>query len=60
MTDEVITLDVTWKNILWKCHLVVICQSSTYKIVQVIKLFKKMPQGILIDFFVIIIIYFYN
>ena len=43
MTGDVITLDVTWEDILWQmlscCGL--ICQSSTYKIVKVIKLFKK-------------------
>ena len=31
-----------------------------YKIVKVIKLFKKLPQRILGDFFMTIIIYFYN
>ena len=42
-----------------KCYLVVVWQSSTYKIVKVIKLFKILAQRILGDF-AIIIIYFYN
>ena len=36
MTDEVITLDVTWKIFYDKCYPVVVWQSSTYKIVKVI------------------------
>ena len=43
-----------------KCYLVVVWQSSTYKIVKVIKPLKKLPLRILGDFFMIIIIYFYN
>ena len=35
-----------------------VLQSSTYKIVKVIKLLKKLPQRILGDFFMIIIITF--
>ena len=34
--------------------------SSTYKIVKVIKLFKKLPREILGDCFIVIIFYFYN
>ena len=37
MTDDVITLDVTWENKVM----------ATYTIVKVIKLFKKLPQRIL-------------
>ena len=48
VTDEVITLDVTWEDILWQmlscCGLTVFW---TYKIVKVIKLSKKLPQRIL-------------
>ena len=43
-----------------KCYLAVVWQSSTYKIVRVIKLFIKLPQRILGDFLMKIIIYFYN
>ena len=39
-----------------KYYLVVVCQSSTYKIVKVMKLFKKWRQRILGDFFR----FFYN
>ena len=34
--------------------------SSKYKIAKVIKLFKKLPQRILGELFMIIMIYFYN
>ena len=57
MTDDVIILDVTWEDIYGKCYLVVVWQSYMYKIVKVIKLFKKLPQRILGDFFMKIIIY---
>ena len=40
-----------------KYYLVMVCQSSTYNIVKVIKLFKKVPQRILGDFYDN---YFYN
>ena len=59
MTDDVITLDVLWEDIYGKCYLVV-WQSSTYKIVKVLKLFKRLPQMILGDFLMTIIIYFSN
>ena len=50
VSDDGITLDVTWEYILWQCYLIVVLQSSTYKIVKVLKLFKKLPQRILGDF----------
>ena len=50
VSDDGITLDVTWEDILWQCYLIVVLQSSTYKIVKVLKLFKKLPQRILGDF----------
>ena len=51
VSDDGITLDVTWEDILWKFYLIVVLQSSTYKIVKVIKkLFKNLPQRILEDF----------
>ena len=43
-----------------KCYLVVVCSSSKYKIVKVIKLFKKLPQRFWEMFLIIMIIYFYN
>ena len=43
-----------------KCYLVVVCQSSTYKIVIVIKLLKKIASKDSGIIFKIIIIYFYN
>ena len=43
-----------------KCYLVVVSRSSTYKSAKVIKLFKKLPQRGLGDFFMMIINYFYN
>ena len=60
MTDDVVTLDVHGKIFHGKWYLVVVCQSSTCKIVKVIKLFKEMFQGILGDFSMIIITSFYN
>ena len=62
MTDDVITLDVTWEDILWQkrscCGLTVFYVKKNYKIVKVIKikLFKKLPQRIQGDSFMIIII----
>ena len=63
MTDDVITLDVTWEDILWQkrscCGLTVFLRKKkNYKIVKVIKikLFKKLPQRIQGDSFMIIII----
>ena len=50
VSDDGITLDVTWEDILWQCYLIVVLQSSSYKIVKVLKLFKKLPQRILGDF----------
>ena len=50
VSDDGIILDVTWEDILWQCYLIVVLQSSTYKIVKVLKLFKKLPQRILGDF----------
>ena len=44
MTDDVITLDVTWKMFYGNCYLVVVRQSSTHKIVKVIRLFEKLRQ----------------
>ena len=49
VSDDGITLDVTWEDILWQFYLIVL-QSSTSKIVKVIKLFKNLPQRILGDF----------
>ena len=50
MTDDIITLDVTWEDILWQmlscCGLTVFSNN----IVKVINLFKKLPQKILGDF----------
>ena len=60
VSDDVITLDVTWEDILWQCYLVVVGQSSTCKLVKVIKLFKKIASKDSGRFFSIIIIYFYN
>ena len=58
MTDDGITLDVGHEKIFCgKCYLVVVRQSSSYTMVNVIKLFKKLPQKILGDFFMIMIIY---
>ena len=59
MTDDVITLDVTSKNILWQmlsCGLTF----STYKIVKVIKLLKKVASNDSGIIFMMIVIYFYN
>ena len=42
MTDDVITLDVTWEGIFWQ---------QVPKIVKVIKLFENLPQRIMGDFF---------
>ena len=50
VSDDGITLDVTWEDILWQCYLIVVLESSPYKIVRVIKLFKTLPQRILGDF----------
>ena len=50
VSDDGITLDVTWEDILWQFYLIVVLQSSAYKIVKVIKLFKNLPQRILGDF----------
>ena len=43
-----------------KCYLAVVCHSSTYKIVKVIKLFRKIASKDSRILFMIIIIYFYN
>ena len=40
MTDDVITLNATWEDMMGRCYLVV-CHSSTYEIVKFIKLFLK-------------------
>ena len=60
MTDDVITLNVTCEDILWQmlpcCGLL----SSTYKIVKVIKPFRKLASKDSGIIFMIIIIYFYN
>ena len=51
MTDDVITLDVTWEDILW---LILSCCGLTVfyvkKIAKFKKLFKKLRQRILGDF----------
>lgn len=39
---------------------VILLWSSTYEIVKIIKLFKKLPRKILGDCFIVIIFYFYN
>ena len=62
MTDDVITLDVTWKMFYGNCYLVVVRQSSTHKIVKVIRLFEKLPQtgcyyGLLLLLFYLLFIY---
>ena len=43
-----------------KCYLVVVCQSSTYKIVKVIKLLKKIASKDSVIIFKINIIHFYH
>ena len=43
-----------------RCYLVVVCHSSTYKIVKVIKPFRKLASKDSGIIFMIIIIYFYN
>ena len=60
MTEDVITLHVTWEDILWQ--MLSCCGLTVFyvKIVKVIKLFKNFPQRTLGDFLMIIIIYFYN
>ena len=60
MTDDVITLSVTWEDIYGSCYLDVVCHSSTYKIVKVIKPFRKLASKDSGIIFMIIIIYFYN
>ena len=59
VADAFITLNVTWKDILWQGYLVVVRQFSAYNIVKVIRLLK-IAQRILGGFFMIIIICFYN
>ena len=60
MTDDVITLDVTWEGILWQmlscCGLTV---QSTYKIVKVIELFKHCLKGFW-EFFLFFYYNYYN
>ena len=60
MTDDATTLDVTWEDIFWQMLFVVVCHSSTYRMVKVISFLEKIApkdSGII---FIIIIIYFYN
>ena len=45
VSDDGITLDVTWEDILWQFCLIVVLQSSTYKIVKVINLLKTCLKG---------------
>ena len=45
VSDDGITLDVTWEDILWQCYLIVVLQSFTYKIVKVLKLLKNYLKG---------------
>ena len=51
---------MTWEDIYAKCYLVVVCHSSTYKIVKVIKLLEKTALKDSEIIFMMIIIYFYN
>jgi len=62
VTWPMTSLPYMWQGKIFygKCYFVVVCHSSTYKIVEVKKLFRKIvlkDSGII---FMIIIIYFYN
>ena len=60
MTDDVITLDVTWKDILWE---ILSCCGLTFfyvKNCQIYKAFSKIVSKDSGRFFMIIIIHFYN
>ena len=56
------SLPQTWLGKIFyaKCYLVVVCHSSTYKIVKVLKLLEKTASKDSEIIFMMIIIYFYN
>ena len=56
MTDDIITLDVTWEDYLMAN--VILLWSDSLLCIKLSKLFKKLSQRILEDFFMIIIFYF--
>ena len=61
VTDDAITLDVTWEGIYGKCYLVVVCLTVFHvQYCESYKAFLKISSKDSRRFFMILIIYFYN